>query len=213
MFVFLFLGDFFCPDGNFCVRRVVGLCFTWKYYLYPHDLWWLFNCASLSWNHLLYRRTGKNKNREKEKRKQHELRAFKIWGLGHTCRFHQEAVDCIWCFLVALEHALGRFHGARRGCTVTFPPYFADVDFVLCNTHLCWIWSVDPDRCTGWCVRWTFSWLFVGRNKDIRDCLGLECGFWVKLPGFGFLLRKLVAQLMILSYVIFQSLSFFMYNT
>lgn len=60
---FLSLGDVFA-DGNFGVCRVAGLCFTWKYYLCPRDLWWLCYGAFLSCNHCLYRRTKKKKKKQ-----------------------------------------------------------------------------------------------------------------------------------------------------
>lgn len=71
---FLSLGDVFA-GGNFGVCRVAGLCFTWKYYLCPRDLWWLCCGAFLSCNHHLI-------VEQKKTKLQLKTHAFKIWGLG-----------------------------------------------------------------------------------------------------------------------------------
>lgn len=69
----VFQMETFVPTG------VARLCFTWKYYLYPHDLWWLFSCAFLSQHHHLYCRTEGNKKHKTHAR----------WGLGQTCCSHK----------------------------------------------------------------------------------------------------------------------------
>lgn len=78
------------PEGKFCVHGIVDLCFTWKYCLCPHDLWWLFSCSLLSWNHLLYCRIEEKNQRNRlccrlEGKNQRKTHALKMWGLGWTC--------------------------------------------------------------------------------------------------------------------------------